>query len=521
MLMQPIRNSRVSRAQVSKGAAIPSPTGGWNAVSPLSDMKPDQAIQLDNFVARPGYVEVRRGYITQATGCGTGVVDSLMPYHGVTTNGNKLFAAANSSIYDCSSVATATAVQTTLTNNRWQYANFTTAGGKYLVCCNGADSVRNFDGSTWTTPTISGVTSSSLINVNAHAGRLWFIEKDTTKAWYLATGSISGSATAIQLGENFTKGGFLVAMGTMTRDGGSGGDDLACFISSQGQVAVYGGTDPSDSQLWNLQGVYDLAPPIGYRCFQKIGADLALINIDGLIPVSAALGLDQNAQKRVALSANINNAINDVARSYKSNFGWQLCPYPKGTIAIMNIPLSAGVLQHQYVMNTLTGAWSRFKGMNANCWAVWNDNLYFGGNAGTVYKADTGGVDGSTAIDAEGQTAYNYFNSRGAVKAFRMLQPLLTTGAAVRPAVGISTDFGDDVTLGTPSAITVNASLYDTALYDTATYAADTLSVADWTSVSGIGRCASVHFRVAKNTSSESTVQLNGFNVIFETGGPM
>lgn len=520
-MLQPIRNSRVSQAQKAVGVSLPAPTGGWDAVSPLADMKPDKAIVLDNFVPRPGYVEVRRGFISQATGLGTGVVDSLMAYHGLTSGTSKLFGAANSRIYDCTSVATATAVQTSLSNNRWQYTNFTTAGGKFLVCCNGADTVRNFDGSSWTEPTITGVTSSNLINVNAHAGKLWFVEKDTTKAWYLPTGSIAGAATALQLGENFTRGGYLVAMGTMTRDGGSGGDDLACFISSQGQVAVYGGTDPSDAQLWNLQGVYDLAPPIGYRCFKKVGADLALINIDGLIPVSAALGLDQNAQKRVALSANINNAINSVARSYKSNFGWQLCPYPKGTFAVLNIPLSEGSLQHQYIMNTLTGAWARFTGQNANCWEVFNDNLYFGGNAGTVYKADTGGYDNGSAIDATGQGAYNYMNTRGVVKLFLMLQPLLTIASESRPAVGISTDFKDNASLGTPSAATVAGALYDSAVYDSAFYPAENQAVTDWTTVAGTGHCASVHFRASKNTSTDADIQINGFNAIYQRGGPM
>lgn len=521
MLLQPLRNSRVTRAQKAYTVAIPPPTGGWDAVSPLAEMKPDRAIVLDNWIPRPGYCEVRRGFTAHATGMGTGVVDSLMAYHALTSAGNKLFSAANNKIYESTSAGAASAAQTSLTNNRWQHVNFTTAGGKYLVTANGADSVRNFDGTNWSTPTISGVTSSNLINVNAHAGRLWFVEKDTTKAWYLATGAISGTATSIQLGENFTKGGFLVAMGTMTRDGGSGGDDLACFISSQGQVAVYAGTDPSDSQLWNLQGVYDLAPPIGYRCFRKIGADLALINIDGLIPVSAALGLDQNAQKRVALSANINDAINNAARNYKANFGWQLCAYPKGTIAILNIPVTEGSLQYQYVMNTLTGAWCRFTGINANCWEVFNDSIYFGGNAGKSFKFDTGGYDNAVAIDAVGKTAYNYMNKKGIDKLFLMLQPLLTVDSSQRPALGVSTDFKDNAELGTPSAVTIASAVYDSALYDTAVYAIENRAVTDWTAVSGVGHCAAVHFRSTKNTASESTIQLNGFNLLYQPGGPM
>jgi hypothetical protein len=519
-MLQPIRNSQ--RAQKAYGASVPSPTGGWDAVSPLSNMKPDRAPVLDNWVPRPNHVHVRRGFTSHATGLGSGVVDTLMPYHAVTVSGNKLFAAANNSIYDATSAATATAVLTALGNNRWQHVNFTAAGGtKYLVCCNGQDSARAFDGSNWSTPSISGGTSSTFINVTAHKDRLWFVEKDTTKAWYLNSGAISGTATSVQLGPAFTKGGFLVAAATMTRDGGSGSDDFLCFVSSQGQCAVYSGTDPSGSTTWSQVGVFDLGAPIGYRCFTKVGADLALINIDGVLPVSAALGLDISAQKQVALSVNINDAMNAAAQTYKSNFGWQLISYPKDTLAILNVPITAGTLQYQYVMNTLTKAWCRFKGVNANCWAVFNDNIYFGGNAGVVYQFDNGGSDAGTTIDAEGQTAYNYFGDRAHTKLYLGMQPLITTDSPSRPALGVSTDFKDNARLGTPSAVTESSAVYDTAVYDTSMYAQENLSISDWTSISGMGRCASIHFRSAKNSAANSTLELNGFNMIYQRGGSM
>lgn len=522
MLQRPLRNTRISRALKSNSGAIPAPTGGWDAVSPVANMKPDRAIVLDNWVPRPDSVEVRAGFTEHATGLGSGVVDSLMPYHGVTTATNKLFAAANSTVYDATSAATATAVITSLSNNRWQHVNFTAAGGtKYLVIVNGADSARAYDGSSWSTPSISGGTSSTFINVTAHKDRLWFIEKDTTKAWYLGSGAISGTATSVQLGPALTKGGFLVAAATMTRDGGSGSDDFLCFISSQGQVAVYSGTDPADSQLWNQVGVFDLGAPIGYRCFTKVGADLALVNIDGVLPVSAALGLDISAQKQVAMSVNINDAITVAARRNKTKYGWQLIPYPKGTLAILNVPLTEGSQQHQYVMNTLTKAWCRFTGIGANCWAVFNDDIYFGGNAGKVFLFDNGGTDNGAPIDAVGQTAYNYMGSKGSLKSFLAMQPLLTTGQSSRPGLGLSTDFKDNASIGTPSAATTGQSVYDSAVYDTSTYSIESQAVTDWTSTSGIGRCASVHFRASKDSELDVDLMMNGFNVIYQTGGLM
>lgn len=511
----------VSRKEISRGYSIPAPVGGWDAVSALADMKQDRAPVLDNWIPRPGYVEMRKGFSGHATALGSGVVDSLMVYSGVTSALSKMFAAANSKIYDVTAAQAGTDQSLTTTSNRFQSVNFTTSGGKYLWICNGADAPRHYNGTTWASPslTVSTFTAADIINVHAHKNRLWFVFKDSTVAGYLGTGAIAGTVTNFELGGLFTKGGYLVAMATWTRDGGTGEDDIAVFISSQGQVVLYAGSDPNDAQLWNMIGVFDLGPPIGYRCFTKVGGDLALLNIDGVLPISQALQTDRGAAASVAITANINNAMNQAARNYSANFGWQLLPYPKGTYVLLNVPLQAGVSQHQYVMNTLTGAWCRFTGQNANCWAVFRDNLYFGGNAGVVYRADSGSIDGSAAIDAVGQSAYNYLGSRGRNKQYKMLQPMVTTDSDSRPAVGVSTDFRDNAVLGTPTAAVISSALYDSAIYDTDVYAIEDRNVADWTAVSGIGQSVSVHFRAQTQVSGTTTMQLNGFNMIYEPGG--
>jgi hypothetical protein len=81
---------------------------------------------------------------------------------------------------------------------------------------------RNFDGTTWTTPSITGVTSATLINVASYKTRLWFVQKDTTKAWYLGTSSISGAATSLEMGDKFREGGKLLHIGSLSRDSGAG-----------------------------------------------------------------------------------------------------------------------------------------------------------------------------------------------------------------------------------------------------------------------------------------------------------
>jgi hypothetical protein len=247
-----------------------------------------------------------------------------------------------------------------------------------------------------------------------------------------------------------------------------------------------------------------------------------LLNLDGVLPLSKGLVLDQAAQSPVTITLNINSAMNDAARLYKDNFGWELTPYAKGTMALLNVPVQNGDAQQQYVMNTISGAWCKFTGMEANTWAVFKDNLYFGGNDGKVYQADTGAIDVATPIDAIGQGAYNYYDSKGKLKQWKLIQPLITTDSSNRPAIGLSTDFRDNASLGTPSSTASASALYDVAVYDTDVYAVEGRTVADWSGISGLGQCASIHFRSRTGVVGETgdvVMRLNGFNVIHEVGG--
>ena len=537
-MLAPLRTN-APRRRTATGKAVPAPVGGWDAVSPLAVMPDDRAIVLDNWFPQPGYVEVRKGSKVHGSGMGSAAVESLMVYNGQTVAATKMFAASDGAFWDASSSGNAASTSVTgLASNRWQYVNYTTSAGvHYLWACSGSDDVRHYNGSAWAAPSITGITSSDVIHANVHKKRIWVILKDSMDAAYLGLDSIAGAATKFPLGSVMQKGGHLVAMATWTRDAGSGPDDFAVFISSRGEVAVYQGTDPASDFL--LVGVFSLGAPIGRRCFTKVAGDIALINIDGALPLSKALGGDRGAAADIAITKNINNAMNQAARLYSGNFGWELTPYAKGTMALLNVPTSEGSSQEQYVMNTLTGAWCRFTGWNANCFAVFKDNLYFGGNDGLIVQADTGAMDIGSPVDAVGQTAYNYFSARGSQKKFSALQPLISTDSATKPAIGMSTDFKSNARLGTPTTAGTDAAIYDTAIYDTDVYAVEGGTVADWTTVSGVGQCASIHFRAktgpdsgvtlwgfgtwgsavwSKAAPSAVSVRLNGFHITMEQG---
>ena len=530
---------RVPGNNIATGASVPAPVEGWDAISPLAAMSPKRAVRLDNWFPQPDWVEVRKGFIRHADTGTAEQVETLAAYQGVSSQ--KLFAISNGTIWDVTSAGTATSQVTALANDRFQHINFSTTGGNFLYMVNGADIPQYYNGTAWATATITGIDPTAIIGVNAHKARLWFVLEDSSEVAYLAADAIQGAATAFELGGLMTMGGYIMAMGTWSLDAGDGPDDYAVFVTSRGQCIIYAGTNPASATTWSLVGVFNMGAPIGRRCLTKVGADLAVISIDGVLPLSKAMIFERSASTNAAITQRIQRVMNFAAQNYRENFGWQLISYPKGTRAILNIPVSEGATQHQYVMNTLSGAWCRFTGMNANCWELLNDRLYFGGNGGIVFEADRSGTDSGGTLEADMMTAFNYFGARGMQKRWTMCRPLITTDNQVQPGIAFNVDFQDNAPLFVPDVVVNPQALWDVAEWDDAVWAGDVSTSALWSSVSGIGYCASIRMAVevphpignlglwgsalwGVNTWSELdgaelTLQVNGFDLTYARGG--
>jgi len=277
----------MNRRQPAKTHTIAAPVGGWNARDALGAMPETDAVILQNLFPATTDVRVRFGHVAWATGIPS-LVQTVIAYSGSTTN--KLFGIAGGSIYDCTAnAAVGAAVVTGLTNSKWQYVNIATPGGNFVFMVNGADAPYTFDGTTWANPAITGVTSTELINVAAHKNRLWLCQVGTLKAWYLPIQSIAGAASALDLSAFAPHGGYLMRIEPWTIDAGYGVDDLLAFITSNGDIIVYRGTDPSSASTWALVGVFYTGSPIGRRCTIKYKGDILLICQDGLVSMASYL----------------------------------------------------------------------------------------------------------------------------------------------------------------------------------------------------------------------------------------
>ena len=504
---------RAQLAQKSRAvtASLPAPVGGWNARDALGEMEPTDAVSLTNMFPSTTSVNLRFGYTAFATGA-PAQVQSLFAYQ--SGSASRLIAVSDGAFYNISAGGAFPAASVSgLTNSKWQYVNITTPGGSFIIACNGADDVRSFDGTSWASPSITGVTSSNLVNVNVHKNRLWFCENSTLKAWYLPTQSIAGAAAALDLSAFCPHGGYLMAMGTWTIDAGYGVDDHAVFITSEGDVLVYRGTDPSSSTTWALVGVWWLGSPVGRRCFVKYAGDLLLITEDGLLPLSGALQ-SSRLNPRVAVTDKIQKAMSDAVSMYGANFGWQVLPYPQQNMLLLNVPVSSSAAQQQYVMNSITGAWCNFTGWEAACWELYGNQIYYGGSS-FVGLAWSSNADAGANISWSALQAFNYFGERGRTKRFSMFRPTLQITGNPTIYGNLAVDFDQTAAISALSTVATTGASWDSGVWDTGQWGGYNFSRA-WQGTAGVGYCAAPNMN---GTSNGLELQWISTDCVIEPGG--
>lgn len=496
--------------RISSTATIPAPVAGWNARDAIAVMSEEDAVIMENFFPLTNDVMLRKGFSDHVTGI-TGTVETLMAYNAGATS--KLLAIAGTSVYDVTSAgAVGAATLSGLTNARWQHCNFTTAGGSFLVMCNGTDTIRNWDGATWTAPVITNLTSANAIHVCVHMNRLWFTEKNTLKVWYLPTSSIAGAAAALDFSALATRGGYLMACGSWTIDSGSGMDDHFVAITSEGEVFIYQGSDPSSSTTWSLVGRYYIGSPVGRRCLMKYASDLLVICQDGLVPLSKAL-MSSRVNTKSSLTDRIQYAMSDAVSLYGANYGWQTTIFSTQNMLLLNVPVSSTEAQ-QFVMNTITGAWAKFTGWDAACWELLDNEIYFGTSAKVCKAWDTTDDNGNN-IDASALQAFSSFGSSN-IKWFKEARPIfLTDSTSLAILLGVNVDYDQSDPTWTPTFSAVTTAIWDSSVWDNAAWGGNLSIKRDWQTVGNTGYAAGLHIKIA---SQNTNLRWQATTYLYESG---
>jgi hypothetical protein len=519
-----------SRA-IARTAAIPAPSRGWNTRDPLATMEPGYAPTMDNVVVEGGAPRVRRGWRSWSTGL-PARVDGLLPYVAAGAS-EAMFAASSTGIYAITSTgAVGSAAVTGLTSARWDGINFSAPGGNFLFAWNGADTERTYDGSTWATWTATGITGRT-VWANAFKSRMFVGTSGYLGFWYGGAGAIAGAFTAFPLQGIAKGGGSLIAMATLSGENGNGQDDLAVFLTSNGEAIVYAGTDPSSASTWALVGTWQLPRPLGspHRCTLDWGGDVLYLCDQGVVPLSAFRGGADTAQvmEQAALTRMIAPTWRSIVNDRRTLSGWGMCALTRLGLVVINVPWSSTAAQQ--IVISEGGAVSRWAGINAAVWAEGLGGRVFVGDASAtgrvfLYGEDTD--DNGAGIRSECITAFSALRSFGKVKRALQVQPVLRDVSGFTLSIDALRDWAVPTSqvdsLGsTQSAPALppyvgggSIGLFDTAIFDVSLFGGgEGETITPVRGLTGVGQAFAMRLQMVSGNSRPAWL---GSNMTYEMG---
>lgn len=415
--------TEINRDTMGQHLTLPVCSGGWNARDPLDQMPITDAIVFDNIVHTGGADVVRKGYAlfsNNDTESGTKQYDFLFSYNAgddsrvIAIQGNVIKS------FDLNGVLKLTDTIGEGTAN-FRTGQFTDGAGQiHLFIVRGNNNIWDFavvDGvDSLTISTLDDVSDPNIVAVFSYKNRPYFIEQDSFNIWYGDVQAIGGQLTRFFVGSFFKKSSRILALGAWTQDGGNGPDDQLCIFSENGEVLIYSGLSPNDTNGWNLVGRYDIEKPINDRCVVQIKGDLVIGTHAGYIPLSSVLS--ELSANKVALSGKINPYVK---AKNMGNVIWNIDYWSAQGRLIVNAPSSEQSLLSEYhIYNFENNTWSRFLGQNSRDFTIVADRKFFCRDDG-IWEDNVGYKDNSAPIKWRKQSGYSDYGLKYKKKIMRWI----------------------------------------------------------------------------------------------------
>lgn len=530
-------------AQIN-GVFAPAPNRGMDIRPGAYSQGSDLAILLRDMVPKTIGVDVRDGWIEHVIDIGLtpegGVqeIRTLAPFHDLTASNNKLWAFTKDGIYDATSTDTDPSRTQNLpvgtaSGGYFSWVNFTnTAGTHYLACVDGINGMWRYSvASGWIEVTagvganqINGVDPRNCSFITAWKNRIWLVEKNTSFGWYLPGNAIDGTVAKFNFGSKFRFGGYLVGLYNFTMDGGNGMDDFLVAISSAGDICIYKGTDPADSDKFGLVGTWYLGPPPqGNRIASEFGGDLFILTEYGIMPLSRILQGTAATEDKAKISNPVVTQLNrDIVRS-RGEQSWELKIDTSNNVLVVVAPEDASTdfPFRQFVMELSESVWAMYTSVPMLTAEMYAGDFYFGTSDGRVCKM-TGSLDavevdnsGGSPVDWALVTHFSDFGAPGRFKRVQMMRPVFV--ASETPSYKIEPKY--DADFSEPGAVSNPAdevsALWDVAVWDVDLWTGVPTSYFPANGAFGIG------INVAYGLHGRSVVPTTflGTNIMFDVGG--
>jgi hypothetical protein len=401
----PIPRRRPPTPASAQTFTVPAPTGGLNTISAGLQIPPSDCVLAYNLISSESGLRTRLGYRIWCTGLeGNGSGDevrSVLPFTG--GSGGRIFVTTERGIWDCSEATPNLVLEFATPSGVAGYgvaSAMVTSAGRFLLYTDEVNGLHVYTASSnsWAAVSegtgplqISGIPPSRFVFVTLFKGRVWFVERDSSDAWYLPTGQLYGAATRFPLSAVFREGGTLVGLWNWTYDGGSGLDDSLVAVSTGGDVLVYQGTDPASASTFGLRGVWQIgATPGGRHIGTTYGGELLLLSRQGIAPLSRlVVGTAGTAEYA---TAKVSNLLGRLMATRASRTEWRLVQNPEDNALMVVVPRDYNAQDVQLVQAQASRGWFLYRDLPIHSAATWNGRLWFGTLDGRLC-VHTGTVD--------------------------------------------------------------------------------------------------------------------------------
>ena len=330
-------------------------------------------------------------------------------------------------------------------------------GGTFTLVVGNGFRPWSYDGSAWTRPKFTGdlnnAKSAKVDAIWGYSNRIFMGSSEHLTIYYLGINSIAGAASAFSLQGVFNRGGGLLFGTVWSSDSGAGFEDRCVFVTTNGEIAVYVGTNPASADEWSLQGVYFAGRPLGRYCHYALAGDIYIGTEYGLLSMNALVNSGLENVRGISLTGNIEEYLRAYVNVAPTDWVCDIL-LSENMLILTCIDKTANsntnLVDEVLAMNLTTGAWTVFSGSGWNfTWiGVLNNRLIGCTLGGNVLELFVGGKDsnllgGSAPIHCEYASMPSYF---GDMKGDKLVTDLIVDWRLNSGEVSVAADVTADDT---------------------------------------------------------------------------
>tara|TARA_R110000803_G_C11989465_1_gene321786 strand:+ start:8476 stop:10131 length:1656 start_codon:yes stop_codon:yes gene_type:complete len=536
---------------VAKANTVIAPIGGIDATTILSSGDPLFSIYSINLLPAEFGLQVRKGYrewqINLDNGAGISV-NTMIPFGGLDDDAtdDRLFAVTNEGIWDVTIAEAAPSLEVTFADQTAEagygvFVHTTTIAQEELVFyADSKNGLHQYSAGTglWTIPAITGTGAPSpaedlvIGNVNfitSHNGRLWLIEENKSKAWYLAVDAVAGAADEFFFGPKMPHGGNLAGLFPWTIDSGTGIDDYLVAVGRAGDILPYRGTDPGSADGWELSGKWFIgAIPKGPKIATQDGGDLNILSAYGLTSMNElVVGTDGKNAAAADETKKISLLIKNAMEQSRTDDGWDVSMVKGVSSMIITQPQLDNGNYVQFVRHTTTQGWGLWRQVPISGFDEWQGKVYFGTKDLRIAVMDvpvdnllitpTAPINGDS-IDFSILTSYQDFGEPGLHKRGKYARPYFLSISAPASTTKFRYDYDLREVLNVGADPATTGSEWDVGMWDDALWGTSELTAkAPVSGGAGMGR----NMALSMSGASRVETTLISWDVVWDSGAPL